>query len=449
MLEAGGLRLMIDCGLFQERPFLSRNWEPSPIDPTSIDALLLTHAHLDHCGLIPKLVREGYRGPIYCTAPTLDLARLVLEDSARIQEEDAAYKKRRHEREHRRGPHPELPLYTVDDAQRALDRFTVIDLETPLLLNNRVRVRYCEAGHILGSAMVEITILDHGHTKRVLYSGDIGLWRKPLIHDPTVFDSADVVIMESTYGNRDHEVPERVDERLAEIVTATARRGGHVIIPTFAIDRAQELLYHFSNLLHQRRIPPMQVFLDSPMAVDATDVYVKHQRLLDADTQTMLKSGRNPFEFPGMKFVQTVQESRAINNVKMPSIIMAGAGMCTGGRIKHHLSQHLSQQESTVLFVGYQAVGTLGREILEGRSPVRIHGRMHQVRARIEKLNGLSAHADRSALLYWLKQFKTPPKRVFLTHGEETASTALAETVRNELGWALDVPEYLSTFALE
>lgn len=443
LLEAGGLRIMVDCGLFQERAYLSRNWTPSPIDPASIDALLLTHAHLDHCGLIPKLVREGFRGPVYCTAPTLDLAGLVLTDSAKIQEEDAAYKKRRHEREHRKGPYPEIPLYTADDAQQALQQFKAIKLNEPLRLNEHVSARYREAGHILGSCMIEVLVNERRNVRTILFSGDIGLWNKPLIRDPSVYEAADVVIMESTYGNRDHEVPEQVDGRLAEIVNATSKRGGHVLIPTFAIDRSQELMYHFSKLVRENRIPEVQVFLDSPMAVDATGIYKKHADLLDADTQVMLRSGQNPFRFPGMKLVQTVEDSRAINSVRVPSIIMAGSGMCTGGRIKHHLAQHISHQESTILFVGYQAAGTLGREILEGKSPVRIHGRLHQVKARIEKLNGLSAHADRKTLMRWLGLFKSPPNHLFLTHGEESAAIALATTIHNVLGWDAAIPSYL------
>lgn len=442
VLDAGGLRVMIDCGLFQERPFLSRNWDPSPVDPASIDYLLLTHAHLDHCGLIPKLVREGYRGPILCTPPTIDLARLVLEDSAKIQEEDAAYKRRRHEHEHRRGPFPELPLYTSDDAQRSFSLFQPINLNSPRALNDRVTIRYCEAGHILGSAMIEVTITEAGAPVRILFGGDLGQWHKPLIRDPAITAAADYVIMESTYGTREHDLPEKIDDQLAAIIASTSKRGGNVVIPTFAIDRAQELIYHFSKLVREHRMPPLSIFLDSPMAVDATGVFKKHLNWLDADTQSLLQQGRNPFVFPGMKFVQSVQESRAINAMHMPTIIMAGAGMCTGGRIKHHLSQNISRPESTILFVGYQAQGTLGREILDGKPEVRIHGRFHQVKAQIARLDGMSAHADRKTLLYWLDKFQTPPRKLFLVHGEESVSLALAETIRHSKGWTVDVPAY-------
>lgn len=442
LLRAGGLTLLIDCGLFQERPFLSRNWQASPIDPRQIDFLLLTHAHLDHCGLIPKLVREGFGKPIICTAPTIDLAQLVLLDSAKIQEEDAAYKRKRHEREHRRGPFPELPLYTTEQAREALSLFEPIGLGEARRLNHSVSVRYLEAGHILGSAMIEIVVKEGGGEKHILFSGDIGQWNKPLIHDPTYCDAADVVVMESTYGNRDHPISSKVDDQLAGIVTATAKRGGNVVIPTFAIDRAQELIYHFSQLVHFGRMPLLSIFLDSPMAVDATGVFKRHSRMLDGDTDAMFKAGRNPFHFPGMKFVQSVEESRAINAHRMPCIVMAGAGMCTGGRIKHHLSQNIARPESAIVFSGYQAAGTLGREILDGATEVRIHGRMHQVKARIERLDGMSAHADRKSLLHWLSRFRTPPQRLFLTHGEETAALALAETIRHDMGWTVEVPEY-------
>ena len=442
LLEAGDLRLMIDCGLFQERPFLSRNWEPSPVDPKSIDYLLLTHAHLDHCGLIPKLVHEGFNRPILCTEPTIDLTRLVLEDSAEIQEEDAAYKRRRHEREHRRGAHPELPLYTIDDAQRSFGLLQPIAMNSRRELNDRVSIRFCEAGHILGSAMIEVTVAVGGESTRILFGGDLGQWHKPLIRDPAIATSADYVIMESTYGTRDHEVPEKIDDQLAAIINTTSKRGGNVIIPTFAIDRAQELIYHFSTLARDHRIPPLSIFLDSPMAVDATGIFKKHLNWLDADTQDLLQRGRNPFVFPNMKFVQSVPESRAINAMHMPCIIMAGAGMCTGGRIKHHLSQNISRPESTVLFVGYQAQGTLGREIIDGKPEVRIHGRMHTVKAQIARLDGISAHADRKTLLYWLDKFQRPPRKLYLVHGEEAVSLALAQTVRELKNWNVDVPEY-------
>ena len=442
LLDVGGLRLMIDCGLFQERPFLSRNWDPSPVDPSTIDALLLTHAHLDHCGLIPKLVREGFSNPILCTGASIDLARLVLVDSAKIQEEDAAYKKRRHERERRTGPYLPVPLYTADDAQAAFKLFKAIEYNKPLALNDRVTVEYLEAGHILGSAMIRITVREGGQNRTILFSGDIGLWHKPLIRDPAIVTNADVVIMESTYGNREHDVPERIDDQLARIVTSTAKRGGNVVIPTFAIDRAQEMIYHFSKLVRENRMPQLAIYLDSPMAVDATRIFQRYDSLLDADTAAMLHAGHNPFRFPGLKLVQTVEESRAINTANMPRIIMAGAGMCTGGRIKHHLSQNISRSECTILFVGYQAQGTLGREILDGQPQVRIHGRFHQVKAKIERLDGISAHADRKTLLFWLGKFQSPPTRLFLTHGEESAALALQSAITQQPGWNVDVPEY-------
>ncbi len=442
LLEGGGLKLLIDCGLFQERAFLERNWNPSPVDPASVDFLLLTHAHLDHCGLIPKFVREGFSNPIYCTSPTIDLTHLVLEDSAKIQEEDAAYKKRRHQKENRYTDFPELPLYGVEDAKRAFTLLKGVDYGKSIALNSNVTVRYHEAGHILGSAMIEVNITENAARKTIIFSGDVGLWHKPLIRDPDTFQSADVVIMESTYGDRDHPVAQSIEDQLAAIVTSTAKRGGNVIIPTFAIDRAQELMFHFSNLVQQKRMPAIDVYIDSPMAVDATAIYKKHCDMMDAQTSAMLKAGQNPFRFPGLKLIQTVEESKAINNGAMPRIIMAGSGMCTGGRIKHHISHNISRPESTILFAGYQANGTLGREILDRAPQVRIHGRMHQVKAHIERLDGISAHADRKTLLRWLGEFTTKPKQLFLTHGEESVSLALAKTVRDQLGWNVEVPEY-------
>lgn len=442
LLRAGGLAIMIDCGMFQERPYLNRNWEPSPVDPSKIDALLLTHAHLDHCGLIPRLVNEGYAGPIYMTAPTIDLARIVLEDAARIQEEDAAYKRKRHQREGRRGPHPEVPLYTAEDAQACFGLFQPVQYDKPLLLNDKVEVVYRDAGHILGSAIIEITVADKGNSTRVVFSGDIGQFDAPLMHDPAPSRGGEYLVMESTYGDRVQEEPHAVDDRLAQVVNETVSRGGKVVIPTFAIDRAQDLLFHFSELVHAKRIPDVPIFLDSPMALDVTDVFKRYMFLLDDETQKLLDGGKHPFHFRNLRMVRSTQESKQINASTKPAIIMSSAGMCTGGRIKHHLSQNISKPEATILFVGYQSQGTLGNEIVSGKSPVRIHGKFHEVRARIERIDGMSAHADRDDLLRWLRMAKTQPRQVFLTHGEESGAIALAQTVNNELGIDVSVPEY-------
>jgi len=445
LLRARGKNILVDCGLFQERKFQSRNWAPSPVPPDEIDVLLLTHAHLDHCGLIPKFVRDGFRGKILCTPPTKDLATIVWEDSARIQVEDAAYKKRRHQREGRRGDHPEIPLYTPEDVQVAIERFQLVTYDKPVSLGDGLSVTYRDAGHIIGSAMLELTVQDQGTQRKILFSGDVGMTERPLLRDPTEIHNADYILMESTYGDRDHEDVGEQDVILERIVKDTIERGGNLIIPTFAIDRAQEIMYIFSELAFAGRIPKVTVYLDSPMAIKATDIYKRYSNLLDSETQDLLKAGRHPFQFPGLHFIRTADESKSLNNKGGTSVILAGSGMCTGGRVKHHLRQNISRPESTVLFTGYQAADTLGRQILDGAGEVRIHGRTYPVHAKIEQLQGLSAHADRKGLMAWLTSFKSPPKTLFLVHGEEEAAASLAAHVRTTLGWKVEVPEYDST----
>jgi metallo-beta-lactamase family protein len=441
-LDVGDLTLLIDCGMYQERSCLHRNWEPSPVEPHAIHRLLLTHAHLDHCGLIPKLVGEGYANPILATPPTIDLARIVMEDAAHIQEEDAEHKRKRHQREGRKGPHPVVPLYTAENAHAAGALFRQAQYGRPVELNDGVAVTWHDAGHILGSAMLEIFARENGRSKRIIFSGDVGEWESPLMRDPATFEQADYIIMESTYGDRDHADDGDVQEKLARIVNETAGRGGNLIIPTFAIDRAQDLLYYFSQLAGAGRIPHLGVSLDSPMAIDATTIYKTYKYLMDEETQSFVESGKHPFQFAGLHFARTRDESKRINSMDGPRIIMAGSGMCTGGRIKYHLRQNIERPESTILFVGYQAEHTLGRQIVSGAKEVRIHGRTYPVRARVERIDGLSAHADRSGLLRWLSGFTSRPKKLFLTHGEADVAASLATRIRQDLGWEVDVPEY-------
>jgi len=447
-LEAGGLKILVDCGLYQERPFLERNWDPFPVPPGEIDLLLLTHAHLDHSGLIPKVVRDGFSGTILTTEATADLLSIALMDSARIQEEDAAFKKKRHAKEGRRGGHPEIPLYTVEDVQRTMPLVEEIPYDEEVALAEGVSFRFRDAGHILGSAMVELTGRENGGPRSVLFSGDIGQWNKPLVRDPSVFDRADYVVMESTYGDRDHEDPKAVDEILRDTILETVRAGGNVVIPTFAIERAQELMFYLGRLVRNQAVPALPVFLDSPMAKEVTEAFVRHPADLDEDARALLAAGESPFDFPGLAIVGTIEESKAINSIRRSAIIMAGSGMCTGGRIKHHLLWNITRPESTILFVGYQARETLGRQILEKQSQVRILGQTLPVRARVTKINGLSAHADRKALGRWLDAFKTPPRRLFVNHGDAEVALAFGERVRQERGWAVEVPEYLDSRVL-
>ena len=441
-LESAGKTVMIDCGLFQEREFLARNWTECPIPARSIDALLLTHAHIDHSGLIPRFVSEGYRGPIKTTKPTVELAQVMLRDSARIQVEDAKYKKRRHRREHRKGRYPEQPLYDEQDAERALKLFDGVDYGEPVAINDAMTAVFHDAGHILGSALLEIEVREGGQTRTVVFSGDLGQWDKPLVSDPSLLARADYVIMESTYGDREHAQNGDIGEQLGRIVNETVARGGNVVIPTFAVERAQELMFYLSRLAHADAIPDVPVFLDSPMAVDVTEVFRRFRDWFDTESQALLDAGEAPLHFPGLRMVQTVAESKAINEVSGPAIIMSTSGMCTAGRIKHHLRQNVERPESTILFVGYQGRGTLGRQILEKNPKVRIHGRLYDLKARVEKINGFSAHGDREDLLRWLGNFSPAPKQVFLTHGEADVAEQLATTVRERLGLSVVVPEY-------
>jgi len=448
-LEAGGLRLLVDCGLFQERPYLERNWEPFPASPGQIDFLLLTHAHLDHSGLIPRFVKQGFSQPILATGASADLAEIVLLDSAHLQEEDAALKKKRHEKEGRKGPHPEIPLYTAQEAEQCFSLFEEVDYDKPARLDPNLTVRYHDAGHILGSSSLELDIQNHGNRMKLIFSGDLGQWNKPLVKDPSVFDRADYVIMESTYGNRNHEAPAKIEDSLARVVNSTVARGGNIVVPIFAVERAQEFLFYLGRLVREDRIPPLLVFLDSPMAVEVTKVFSRHVQDLDEQTRALIKSGRQPFEFPGLKLLQSQEESKAINRIKGSCIIMAGSGMCTGGRIKHHLTYNIERPESTILFVGYQARETLGRQILEGRPEVRIYGKPFKVRAQISQIEGFSGHADQADLLRWLKAFKQPPRRLFITHGEEEAALSLAKLIEEQNGWLVTVPRYRDVYELD
>lgn len=449
LLEAGGLRIMIDCGLFQERRYLDRNWAPPPVSPNSVDYVVLTHAHLDHVGLLPKFVNAGYDKTVLCTEPTVELADIVMMDSARIHEEDAKYKAKRHKREGRKGPHPDVPLYTVQDAEKACGLLVGHPYNERIKLNDSVSLRFIEAGHILGSSCVEFTVREHNQTKHVLFSGDIGQHDKPLIRDPDEVDGADYVVMESTYGGRNHRDAGDAESQLERVIKATAARGGNVIIPTFAIERAQELMFHLGRLVHADRIPDLPISLDSPMAVDVTEVFYKFRDYMDKETRAMFDAGNPPLRYPGLKLVRSVDQSKALNEAKGSNIIMSASGMCTAGRIKHHLAHNIGRPESTIVFVGYQAEGTLGRIIVNGAPQVRIHGREFQVRARIEQIHGFSAHADNDGLLDWCKHFHKPPKRMFLTHGEESAAFKLREEIRDQFAYDVDVPKFMEAVDLD
>ena len=448
-LEANGVKLLVDCGLYQERDLLARNWDPFPVPPHTIDAVLLSHAHLDHSGLLPKLVREGFAGKIYCTHATYDIVQIILMDAAHLQEQDAEFKRKRHQREGRKGPYPEVPLYTANDATASFPRFSTVGYEEPTPLGDGVEATFHDAGHVLGSSMIKVKISQNGEQRTLVFSGDVGRWDKPMLRDPTTFEEADYILVESTYGDRLHENQKGIETTLAEIINSTRKRGGNIVIPSFAFERAQEILYYLNKLLLEDRIPHLLVFLDSPMATSVTEVFERYPDLLDEDMVELMRQKKSPFDFTGLKMTRTTDESKVINHISGTVVIIAGSGMCTGGRIKHHLVNNVSRRESTILFPGYQAIGTLGRQIVDGAKEVRILGQMYPVKARIAQINGFSAHADRDELFRWLSGLRRPPLHLFVTHGEPDVARYFANFMKEKTGWEISVPAYQDEVTLD
>src|SRR5438477_6010562 len=441
-LEVAGKRVMIDCGMFQERSFQPRNWDPLPLPPASMQAMLLTHVHVDHCGLIPRLVRQGLQAPIYATEPSVALVDLMMRDAAEIQEEDIAYKLKRHQQEGRKSPFPYEPLFTVGDVAQATPMFQPVKYGQEIQVTPEITARFFDAGHILGSAMIQVDATENGRQTRIVFSGDIGQQDKPIVNDPSLLSEADFIIMESTYGDRNHPHPGDTETQLADVVNDAVSRHGNIVIPTFAVERAQELVYHFGRLVRAGRIPQIPIFLDSPMAVDVTAIYLKFPQYCDEALLKMVHDQQAPFLYPTLTMVRTVDESKKINHAPPPNVIMASSGMCNAGRIKHHLKHNIERPEATILFVGHQGEGTLGRQIVDGAKRVRIYGRDYDVRAKISQIYGFSGHADHDGLMRWISHFQQPPKRVFLTHGEEPVALKLADEITRTLGYATDVPHY-------
>jgi len=449
LLEADGKRILVDCGLYQERSLRERNWDPFVVGPESIDAVLLTHAHLDHCGLLPKLVREGFKGRVYCTDATAEIARIVMLDCAHIQEEDAEYKRRRHRREKRKPPRAVVALYSTEDARACEGRFSTVKYKQTVSIADGIEATFYDAGHILGASMIKVKVDKDAESRTILFSGDIGRAGRPILQDPTVFDEADYVLVESTYGERVHGSVEDVKDTLADAINATKEAGGNIAVPSFSIERAQEILYYLNELLLENRIPHLMTFLDSPMAVRVTEVFKEHPEMFDDEMKELLDNHESPFSFSGLKMVRSTRESKAINHIRGTVMIIAGSGMCTGGRIKHHLINNISRPESTVLFVGYQAFGTLGREILGGAEEVRILGQKCKVRARIVQVHGFSAHADRDELVEWLGNLKKAPRRVFVVHGEKEVAHSFGDYLSEKTGWEVVVPKYRDEITLD
>lgn len=449
LIEANGARILVDCGLYQEHDLKARNWDPFPVPPSSIDAVLLTHAHLDHCGRLPRLVKEGFGGRIFCTAATAEIAQIIMKDSAFLQEEDVKHKKARHAKAGKASPFPYTPLYTAADVERTVPLLTPVRYKTPVPAGPGLTAIFREAGHIFGSTSIRLAVEQGGETRTILFSGDVGRWDLPIINDPDPFDEADYVLTESTYGDRMHGEAKDIPGELARIINETHKAGGNIVIPSFAVERTQELLYHLNGLLRENRIPHLLAFVDSPMAISVTEIFKQHPELFDEDARELLRKGMHLCDLPGLTMSNTVDQSKAINHIKGTVLIIAGSGMCTGGRIKHHLKNNISRPESTILFVGYQAIGTLGRLILDGINPVRIFGEEQPVNARIEKISGFSAHADQNELIRWISALKKPPRRVFITHGEPDAANAYKKLLEQKTGWNCTVPEYRQETVLD
>ncbi len=430
LVECAGKRLLIDCGLYQGgREIDEENAEPFGFDPAEIDFLLLTHAHLDHCGRIPLLVRRGFVGEIITTPASRELTRLVLLDSAHINEEEVR-RRARHERH--RGNHPGIaPLYSTVDALRSFDYFgrsAVYDHAMDLAPG--VRATFIDAGHILGSASVRLELTESGRRRSVLFSGDLGNAGRPLLRDPTVPPKSDVVVIETTYGDRLHKPIGPSVEELYDAISSTFARGGNVVIPTFALERAQELLFYLREGSESGRLPrDTQVFLDSPMAISATEIFGRHPECYDSHTAGLFQEGRDPMDLPGLHMTRETSESIALNRISSGAVIMAGSGMCTGGRVRHHLEHNIERSESSVIFVGFAARGTLARKLIDGASEVGIFGRQLRVRARLHTINGFSAHADRDELLGWHAHAK--PALTYLVHGEEDTMHQFASQLRD------------------
>ncbi len=439
LVEVNGKKLLVDCGMFQGSKLVKQfNHRPFEFAPGTIDAMILTHAHIDHSGLIPKLVKQGYSGPIHCTKSTQQLCTILLPDSAHIQESDAEFNNRKGERA---GRPPEQPLYTVDDAYIAMGNFTVHDFNTEIEIVPGVTIRFLVAGHILGSALVEMSVDEDGKKTKLIFTGDVGQPDQPIIDDPAHISGADFIITESTYGNRVHKQYDKEAE-LAKIINDTAAKGGNIVIPAFAVGRTQVLLYYFQKLLKAKKIPELPIYIDSPMATKVTGITIQSVGEFDKDAQAIVKEQGHLYAMSNVHFTATAQESRMINTMEGSKIILSASGMADAGRILHHLKHNLWRKECAIVFAGYQADGSMGRRLLDGVKQVRIMGEPIRVAATIYNMQGFSAHADRNQFLAWYKKMEQLPKAFFVTHGEFDAATSFAKLLQCELGTASYVPQF-------
>lgn len=452
LLSTENHKILLDCGQFQGgKAQDALNEEPFPFDPAEIECVVLSHAHIDHCGRLPLLVKRGFKGAIYCTDATADLLEVMLKDSGFIHEKEAEWQSRKNERAGRK---PVEPLYTVKDSEETLKYVRPVMYDQLFEINDEMKVVFNDAGHILGSAIIELWTAEDDNVYKTVFSGDLGVLDRPILRDPTIIKKADYVIMESTYGNRLHPENATSIEQLLDIVIKTTRRGGTVVIPSFAVGRTQELIYEFNRFYLERpeykdELEKLTVYIDSPMATSATEVFRRNAQVFDEETKAYILKGDNPLDFPNLRFTRSTAESQALNMDRKPKIIISASGMCEAGRIRHHLKHNLWDPKSSVIFVGYQAEGTLGRMLTEGQKDVVLFGEAVHVDAEIYNLEGFSGHADKEGLLGWLSGFKVKPKQLFLVHGELESKEALAASIRERLGYDPVVVTGVSEFELK
>lgn len=442
LIEFDDFRLLFDCGLFQGLKELRlRNWDHFPVDAESIHAVIISHAHIDHTGYLPKLVKEGFRGPIYCTRPTADLMEIMLLDSAKLQEEEASYAAAKGYSKH---ANPE-PLYTANDAQAVMPLIRRHDFEETIVIHERIQITFRNAGHLLGAAITEMLVTGHNQQKRIVFSGDLGRYHDAMLNSPAVVEHADILFIESTYGNKDNPAGDPSGE-LAQIVNETFQQGGVLLIPAFAVGRTQLLLYFFHQLMEADRIPDVPVYIDSPMATSATYLYYRYPKYHKVEFNH--SEFAQKLETNMLVFVKTGQHSKSLNEIKGNAIIISSSGMMTGGRILHHMHHRLRNKQDTILVAGYQAEGTRGRQLVDQAPTIRIFGEEVPVLCRVHNMSALSGHADRSELFTWMKNFKDKPKLTFVVHGENPGMKKYADEIRSRMGWNVIEPQYLETVSL-
>ena len=452
LITAGDTKFLLDCGQFQGGKAQEElNYEQFPFDPADVDFMILSHAHIDHCGRIPLLVKRGFKGEIYCTDATADLLDIMLKDSGYIHEKEAEWANKKNERAGR--PLVE-PLYTQKDAEIALTHVHPVLYDQLIEVNDEVRIVFNDAGHILGSAITEVWVTENENVSKIVFSGDLGVMDRPILRNPTLIKKADYVIMESTYGNRLHTENSMDVRKLMDIIRETARRGGNTIIPSFAVGRTQELIYELNRVIdsdseYAEDFKDLMVYVDSPMASNATEAFRKNSQVFDEETKDYISKGDDPLDFKNLKFTRSSEESQWLNVDSKPKVIISASGMCEAGRIRHHLKHNLWNEKSSIVFVGYQAEGTLGRMLLEGASEVTLFGESIQVNAKIYNLEGFSGHADRDGLLQWLRGFQKEPKKIFLVHGEPEAKIDFAATIKAEIGYEVVVVNANAEYELE